>query len=153
MKRKTALITGASRGIGRAIATAFARAGCNIVITCSKSEQELLELQTELETKYAVDVLASIGDISDYQYVEHLFSHIAERFHGVDILINNAGISYIGVLDAMSIDSWNNVIQTNLTSVFSCCKCAMPSMIHKKQGRIINISSVWGNVGASCEVA
>ena len=67
MKRKTALITGASRGIGRAIATAFARAGCNIVITCSKSEQELLKLQTELETKYAVDVLASIGDISDYQ--------------------------------------------------------------------------------------
>ena len=57
------------------------------------------------------------------------------------------------ILDAMSIDSWNNVIQTNLTSVFSCCKCAMPSMIHKKQGCIINISSVWGNVGASCEVA
>lgn len=153
MKRKTALITGASRGIGRAIATAFARAGCNIVITCSKSEQELLELQTGLETKYAVDVLASIGDISDYQYVEHLFSHIAERFHGVDILINNAGISYVGLLEDMTIDEWNRIIGVNLTSVFSTCKLAVPHMLAEKSGKIINISSVWGNVGASCEVA
>ena len=153
MKRKTALITGASRGIGRAIATAFARAGCNIVITCSKSEQELLELQTELETKYAVDVLASIGDISDYQYVEHLFFHIAERFHGVDILINNAGISYVGLLEDMTIDEWNRIIGVNLTSVFSTCKLAIPHMLAEKSGKIINISSVWGNVGASCEVA
>ena len=150
---RTVLVTGASRGIGRAIASAFAAEGDRLIITCSRSEQELLNFKKELEETFHTEVLASVGDISSFEYVEQLFEQITERFGGVDVLINNAGISYIGVLDAMSIDSWNNVIQTNLTSVFSCCKCAMPSMIHKKQGRIINISSVWGNVGASCEVA
>ena len=91
--RKTVLITGASRGIGRAIAVAFAKADYNLVITCSRSESELLSLKDELETVYSVDVLASIGDISDYEYVVRLFAHGKERFHGVDVLINNAGIS------------------------------------------------------------
>ncbi len=151
--RKTVLITGASRGIGRAIATAFAKEGCNLVITCSKSETELLELKKELEEKYAVDVLASVGDVSDYSYVEQLFSHIEKRFNGVDVLINNAGISYVGLLTDMTIDDWNHIVGINLTSVFSTSKLAIPYMLSKKAGKIINISSVWGNVGASCEVA
>ena len=151
--RKTVLITGASRGIGRAIATAFAKEGCNLVITCSKSETELLELKKELEEKYAVDVLASVGDVSDYSYVEQLFSHIEKRFNGVDVLINNAGISYVGLLTDMTIDDWNHIVGINLTSVFSTSKLAVPYMLSKKAGKIINISSVWGNVGASCEVA
>lgn len=151
--RKTVLITGASRGIGRAIATAFAKDGCNLVITCSKSETELLELKKELEEKYAVDVLASVGDVSDYSYVEQLFSHIEKRFNGVDVLINNAGISYVGLLTDMTIDDWNHIVGINLTSVFSTSKLAVPYMLSKKAGKIINISSVWGNVGASCEVA
>ena len=79
--RKTVLITGASRGIGRATAVAFAKEGYNLVITCSKSETELLRLKEELERDFSVDVLASIGDISDYEYVTQLFSHIEERFH------------------------------------------------------------------------
>lgn len=151
--RKTVLITGASRGIGRAIATAFAKDGCNLVITCSKTENELLELKKELEEKYAIDVLASVGDVSDYAYVEQLFSHIEKRFNGVDILINNAGISYVGLLTDMSIDDWNHIVGINLTSVFSTSRLAIPYMLSKKAGKIINISSVWGNVGASCEVA
>lgn len=151
--RKTVLITGASRGIGRAIATAFAKDGCNLVITCSKTENELLELKKELEEKYAVDVLASVGDVSDYSYVEQLFSHIEKRFNGVDVLINNAGISYVGLLTDMTIDDWNHIVGINLTSVFSTSKLAIPYMLSKKAGKIINISSVWGNVGASCEVA
>ena len=151
--RKTVLITGASRGIGRAIATAFAKDGCNLVITCSKSENELLELKKELEEKYAVDVLASVGDVSDYSYVEQLFSHIEKRFNGVDVLINNAGISYVGLLTDMTIADWNHIVGINLTSVFSTSKLAIPYMLSKKAGKIINISSVWGNVGASCEVA
>ena len=92
--KKTVLITGASRGIGRAIAVAFAKAGYNLIITCSKSETELLHLKNDLERDYSVDVLASIGDISDFEYVTQLFSHIEQRFHGVDVLVNNAGISY-----------------------------------------------------------
>ena len=151
--RKTVLITGASRGIGRAIATAFAKDGCNLVITCSKTENELLELKKELEEKYAIDVLASVGDVSDYAYVEQLFSHIEKRFNGVDVLINNAGISYVGLLTDMSIDDWNHIVGINLTSIFSTSRLAIPYMLSKKAGKIINISSVWGNVGASCEVA
>ncbi len=149
----TVLITGASRGIGRAIATTFAKAGYQLAITCSKTETELLQLASELKRTYAVDVLTSVGDVSDYAYVEKLFSDITARFGGIDVLVNNAGISYVGLLTDMSIDEWNQIVNTNLTSVFSTSKLAIPYMVHKKAGKIINISSVWGNVGASCEVA
>ena len=151
--KPTVLITGASRGIGRSIATLFAKKGYQIVITCSKSEDALLTLAGELRNDYSSTVLTSVGDIGDYHYVCELFSEIATRFGGIDILINNAGISYVGLLTDMSIDEWNQIINTNLTSVFSTCKHAIPYMLQKQAGKIINISSVWGNVGASCEVA
>lgn len=150
---KTVLITGASRGIGRALAHTFAKEGFSLIINCSKSECELLSLKKELISNYAVDVLASVGDISEFSYVETLFSEASARFGGVDILINNAGISYIGLLSDMTIDEWNHIVGINLTSVFSTCKLATPYMVSQKAGKIINISSVWGNVGASCEVA
>ena len=150
---KTVLITGASRGIGRAIAVAFAGAGYRLVITCSNSREELLSLKQELKTQFHVDVLPSIGDVSSYSYMQQLFSEITERFGGVDVLINNAGISHIGLLSDMTIGDWNRIVSTNLTSVFSSCKLAIPYMVHQKAGKIINISSVWGIAGASCEVA
>ena len=134
--KKTVLITGASRGIGRAIAVAFAKAGYNLVITCSKSETELLHLKNDLERDYSVDVLASIGDISDFEYVTQLFSHIEQRFHGVDVLVNNAGISYVGLLTDMTIDECNHILGVNLTSVFSTCKLAIPHMLSRKSGKI-----------------
>lgn len=149
----TVVITGASRGIGRAIAHAFARGGYHLVINCSKSTDALLSLKAELETIYHCQVLASVGDVSDYHYVEQLYADIQTRFSGVDVLINNAGISHIGLLSDMSIDEWNRIVGTNLTAAFSMSKLAIPYMIGKKSGKIINISSVWGNVGASCEVA
>ena len=151
--KKTVLITGASRGIGRAIAIEFAKSGYQLVITCSKTASELMQLKAELEQSYASEVMTSIGDIADYTYVERLFSEVNDRFGGIDVLINNAGISYVGLLTDMSIHDWNRILNTNLTSVFSTCSLAIPYMVHKKQGKIINISSVWGNVGASCEVA
>lgn len=151
--KQTVLITGASRGIGRAIATAFAQKGYQLVITCSKSETDLLALADELQTNFSANVLTSIGNIGDYHYVNSLFKEITARFGGIDILVNNAGISYVGLLTDMSIDEWNQIINTNLTSVFSTCKHAIPTMLQKQTGKIINISSVWGNVGASCEVA
>ena len=151
--KKTVLITGASRGIGRAIAMSFGQAGYNLVITCSKTETALLDLAYVLEKSYHVDVLTSVGDVSDYHYLEQLFQAIAERFGTVDVLINNAGISHIGLLSDMTIEDWNHIVATNLTSVFATSKLAIPGMVSKKSGKILNISSVWGNVGASCEVA
>jgi 3-oxoacyl-[acyl-carrier protein] reductase len=150
---KTALITGASRGIGRAIATEFAREGYHIIINCSRSPEDLSTLRQTLETDFHCQVMESVGDVGDYAYMEQLFSAIDERFGGVDILINNAGISHIGLLSDMTLDEWNRLVNTNLTSVFSACKLAIPHMVHQKSGKIINISSVWGNVGASCEAA
>lgn len=150
---RTVLITGASRGIGRAIATAFAREGFRLVITCIHSEAALSELKGALEKQFCVDVLASVGDLADYCYVEKLFLEIGRRFGGVDILVNNAGISYVGLLQEMQIEEWNRLIAVNLTAIFSTCKLAIPYMVHHKSGKIINISSVWGNAGASCEAA
>ncbi|MGN0351780.1 MAG: elongation factor P 5-aminopentanone reductase [Roseburia sp.] len=151
--KQTVLITGASRGIGRALAITFANAGYQLVITCSKSESELLELAQTLKKEHSIDVLTSVGDVADYAYLERLFQQIKERFGGVDILINNAGISHIGLLSDMSIEEWNRIVSTNLTSVFATSKLAIPWMLSKKCGTILNISSVWGTVGASCEVA
>ena len=133
---KSVLITGASRGIGRAIACAFAREGCRLVINCSHSEKELLALADELRETCHVDVLTSIGDVSDYTYMEQLFSQSEARFGGVDILVNNAGISHIGLLEDMTIDEWNRIIGVNLTSVFSASKLALPHMIHQKSGEM-----------------
>lgn len=110
-------------------------------------------MKEELEAAYHVEVFASVGDIADFSYVESLFSEISTRFGGIDILVNNAGISHIGLLQDMTIAEWNRIIGTNLTSVFSTCKLSIPHMLHNQGGKIVNISSVWGNVGASCEVA
>lgn len=151
--KPTVLITGASRGIGQAIAIAFAKAGYQLVITCSKTEEDLLLLAEFLRTHYSVKVLTSVGDIADYNYVNKLFQDISYCFGTIDVLVNNAGISYVGLLTDMNIDDWNHIVNTNLTSVFSTCKHAIPDMVRRQSGKIINISSVWGNVGASCEVA
>jgi 3-oxoacyl-[acyl-carrier protein] reductase len=151
---QTVLITGASRGIGRAIAHAFAGAGYQkIVINCIHSEALLDSLRRELEAAYSCRVLSCVGDVGDSTYVEQLFAEIDARFGGVDVLVNNAGISHIGLLQDMSVDDWDNIVRTNLTSTFLTCKYAIPHMLSAQAGCIINISSVWGNIGASCEVA
>ena len=151
--KKSVLVTGASRGIGKAIAHKFAKEGYSVIINCSKSADALYNLKQELETSYQTSVLASIGDIGDFSYVNELFLEIEKEFGGVDVLVNNAGISYIGLLSDMEVDEWQSIIDTNLSSAFYTSKLALPYMLSKKCGKIINISSVWGNVGASCEVA
>ena len=112
-----------------------------------------MELVQRLQEQYHTTVLVRIGDVGDYAFVKTMVDATLEAFGAIDVLINNAGISYIGLLTDMSIEDWNRIVATNLTSVFSTCRCVVPSMVHNKRGRIINISSVWGNVGASCEVA
>ncbi len=150
---KTVLITGASRGIGHAIAHRFAKAGYSLIINCSKSTDALMTLKQELEQRYSIRVLASVGNIGDYSYVCQLFENIKSQFSGVDVLINNAGIAHIGLLSDMSLEQWHTLLDVNLSSAFYTSKQAIPYMVSQKAGKIINISSVWGNVGASCEVA
>ena len=150
--RKTVLVTGSSRGIGKAIALKFAKEGYNVVINGVSNLEILNQTKTELD-KYPVTSLAFMGDMGSYDKAKELFCLIKEQFGSLDVLVNNAGISYFGLLTDMTPDDWNKVITTNLTSVFNCCSLAIPDMVRKKSGSIINISSVWGIVGASCEVA
>lgn len=150
--KKTVLVTGSSRGIGKAIALKFAKEKYNIIINGANNRDNLDKTKSEIEM-YGVSCLAYLGDMGCYNTAKNLFCKIKEEFGSIDVLVNNAGISYIGLLTDMTAEDWNKVISTNLTSVFNCCSLAIPDMVRKKSGSIINISSVWGNVGASCEVA
>ena len=153
MKRKTILITGASKGIGRATALTFAQSGYDLILNCAHSVQELNIFAKELENEFHIQTLCCGGDVSDYSFVCQMFDDISTFCGGVDVVINNAGISYIGLLSEMSFQDWEHVLHTNLSSAFSCCKCAIPYMVSQKSGKIINISSDWGLYGASCEAA
>ena len=151
--KKTVLITGASRGIGRAIADAFAKEQYQLVLNCHSSGSELNAYAASLEKTYGCNCLTCIGDVSSPSFIRQMFEKARDRFGGIDVLINNAGISHIGLLHDMTDEQWHRILNTNLSSVFYCSREAVPYMIHQKNGRIINISSVWGVVGASCEVA
>ena len=147
--RKKALITGASRGIGEAIAKELARQGFDLTLTCLNSLDRLKELAGGLEKKYGISCHIFQGDMGDPETVDRLF----DGLNRLDVLINNAGISHIGLLSDMSVSQWKRVMSTNLDSCFYTCRRAIPLMVHAKQGRIINISSVWGQAGASMEAA
>ena len=154
MGKKTVLVTGASRGIGKAIAIKFAKKGYRVVISCVNPSHEdmLLQVQKEIEG-YQTEALAFLGDMGDYSVCQSLFEKARKEFDGIDAVINNAGISYIGLFQDMKPEDWDRMIRTNLTSAFNCCHLAIPDMLKKGFGKIVNISSVWGMVGASCEVA
>ena len=152
MSKKTVLVTGASRGISKAIAVKYAKKGYNVAVNCIHSEERLAQTRREIES-YQTECLAFLGDMGNPADCQALFKKIRKQFGGVDVLVNNAGISYIGLLQDMTSDDWDRIVRTNLTSVFNCCRLAIPYMVEKKCGKIINISSVWGVAGASCEVA
>lgn len=149
---KTVIVTGASRGIGRAISLYYAKKGFNVCVCCHKNADMLDALKDEIEN-IGADCMTYVGNISIFENAAEFFSLIKERFGKADILINNAGISYIGLLQDMTPSDWNDIVTSNLTSVFNCCKLAIPIMLGSHEGKIINISSVWGCVGASTEVA
>jgi 3-oxoacyl-[acyl-carrier protein] reductase len=146
---KKALVTGASRGIGRAIAQRLAKMGCDLYLTCNNNIEMLNQQAKELACEYGISVKTYSFPIGDEKLVNKMFEEIPY----LDILVNNAGISYVGLLSDMDYDDWNNVINTNLDSCFLTCKNAIPQMVKRQKGKIVNISSVWGNVGASMEVA
>lgn len=149
---KVAFVTGASRGIGWAIAEELAAAGYHLALA-ARSRELLMERGRELKEKYHITCLCLPGDVGSPEFVEGAFAQVRKSLGQVDVLVNNAGISYIGLLSEMGVEQWNQIIATNLTSVFLCCRQAIPLMVARKQGRIINISSVWGEAGASCEAA
>ena len=149
MSEKYALITGASRGIGEAIARRFAREGYHLYLTCSNSYNALLTLSKELSQAYNVPCQAFQTDMGDFAQVEELFSHISS----LDVLVNNAGIAHMGLLMDMSREEWQHIMDVNLNSCFYTAKFSIPLFLQKHSGCILNISSVWGNVGAAAEVA
>ena len=142
---KNTVITGSSRGIGKAVAEEFAKNGYHVVINASKSADELEETRKEFVNK-GYSCSAVLADVSDYGQCQRLFE--AEP----DVLINNAGISHIGLFTDMTPAEWKRLIDINLLSAFNCSHIALKSMIRNHRGRIINISSIWGERGASCEV-
>ncbi len=150
--KKCVVITGASRGIGRQIALDFALEGYNIAANYNKSADKAESLKREILSKGG-SCETFKADVSEEAEVKKLFAFAEEKFGYVDVLVNNAGISYQGVLNTMSLEKWNEIIKNNLTSVFLCSKECINIMLKKHKGSIINIASVWGVSGSSCEAA
>ncbi|MGN0169352.1 MAG: SDR family oxidoreductase [Lachnospiraceae bacterium] len=154
MERQTLCITGVSRGIGRAIAELFSDGSYNLILNTGTHEDARLQFQKEFLAGHPdCPLYTSCGNIGDPDYVQWFLSEGRKRFGDVDILINNAGISHIGLLSEMTTAQWQKLLDTNLSSVFYTCREVIPGMVHNKTGKIINISSVWGSTGASCEAA
>ncbi len=146
---KSAMITGASRGIGRAMAEAFAADGYDLVLTCLHHIEELEQLGQELERSCGVSCRCAAVDAGNYEETAALFASVRR----LDVLVNNAGIAHMGLLQDMTPEEWHRIIATHLDGCFYTCKQAIPLMLAQGSGHILNISSVWGNVGASMEVA
>ncbi len=150
---KTAFISGASRGIGRAIAYALGKEGYHLAICCEKSRELLEETANDLEKHYHTQVLTYTGNIGDAAFVSEMGLDIIQHWGHMDIVVNNAGIAHIGLITEMDTAQWNHMMDVNLSSCFYTTKAFVPEMIQQKSGHIINISSMWGTCGASCEVA
>lgn len=152
MPKKNILITGSSRGIGKACSLAFAKAGYHVFINCRNSLEQLETTRAEILHSGGSCTLLP-GDVGNPDEVRRMFRIIAETCSGLDILVNNAGTAHFGLLSDMSDHEWDDLIRADLSSVFYCCRAAIPYMVSRKSGKIINISSMWGNCGASCEAA
>lgn len=151
--KKTVVITGATGGIGRALAQTFAKEGYPLALNCHTSIDALASLCQELTAAYGVSCLALPANVGDSREVSQMFHKINETLPPVEMLINNAGITHFGLLSDMSEDAWRKVMSTNLDSLFYCSRAVIPTMVREKKGRILNICSVWGERGASYETA
>jgi 3-oxoacyl-[acyl-carrier protein] reductase len=151
LSEMTVLITGGSRGIGAAIAERFASIGMNVVIHYLKSHESANEVARKCMS-YGSKVLTATADLRSKSDILKMKEKLESHGMLPDILVNNAGISHYGLLSDTSEDDWDQVISVNLKGIFLCTQIFMPHMISQKYGRIINVSSIWGNSGASCEV-
>ena len=150
--KKTVIITGASKGIGAAMAILFARKGYNVVIGYNESYQLAKMLSSSLSSQ-GYNVVPIKANVANKLETDILIKEAVYKFGSVDVLINNAGVAFNGLItDTEEFDS-DRVFDIDLKGVFNCCKSVTPVMVNQKSGKIINISSMWGQVGASCEVA
>ena len=149
---KTVIVTGGSRGIGAAIVVELAKNNYNVVLNYNNSEEKAKKIQKELKEQ-GINIEIFTADVSKREDVKKLVNFTIEKYNNIDILINNAGIDQIKPFMDITNEDWNKIIQTNLNSVFYCSQEVLKNMIHNKKGCIINISSIWGITGASCEVA
>ena len=148
---KIAIVTGASRGIGREIAKTLAREKIKVIANYCHSEKQAIELQEELKQEnIEIDIVKA--DVSKREDAKKLANFAIQKYGRIDILVNNAGISEYKLFSDETDEDWNRVINTNLYSAFAMCQEVIPNMICNKSGCIINISSIWGLVGASLEV-
>lgn len=150
-KDKVVFVTGSSRGIGKAIAFEFAKYGAKVAVNASSSKEELAQTLYELKN-ITTNAIALIGDVSDYKQCKNMVNQIKEKLGEIDILVNNAGVSHIGLFTDMSPSKIKEIMDININGAMNCSHLVIPKMVNKKDGSIINISSMWGNVGASCEV-
>lgn len=148
---KIVIVTGASRGIGREIAKTLAIKGYKVVANYNKSENEINKLKKELKNQ-GIEIECIQGDVSKREDAKKIINFTLEKYKKIDILINNAGISQFKEFTQISDQDWNYMINTNLNSVFYMTQEACSNMIKNKNGCIINMSSIWGLVGSSCEV-
>lgn len=153
MEGTVALITGASRGIGKATAFALWRAGYRVVICCKNSSEALFAFADDLNAQRPGSALAVMTDITDRAQVEAMFDKAEEVFGPVELLVNNAAVAGQKLFTDLTDEDWDNVFNVSVKGMFYCCRRAAPSMIRNHRGNIINLSSMWGQVGASCEAA
>ncbi len=149
---KTAVVTGASRGIGAACAVAMAKNGYNVILGYKTNKEKAENLAKVLIEGYGIAAIAVQADVSVSSQADALIETAFKNFGRVDVLVNNAGIAQFKLFTDITDEEWQEMIGTNLTGVFNCSRAAAKYMINAKSGSIVNISSMWGQVGASCEV-
>ncbi len=149
---KTVLVTGGTKGIGKAIALEFLKQGCEVVLNYNSDERSALSTQEEFNMFGYCPVLMR-ADVSDEGQVRAMFKEFFSIYDKLDILVNNAGISLVRVIQDTTLSDWNKIFAVNTTSAFLCSRAVADRMICNGGGCIINISSIWGEVGASCETA
>lgn len=149
---KTVVVTGGSRGIGAAICTAFAREGYAVAVIYNHNKEKAEKLALTLSQMCNVPCIALGCDVSDSAQVSKMFEDVERLLGSVDVLVNNAGVSSQKLFTDITDEQWRECMGVNLDGAFFCSRAALPHMIRKKSGVIINISSMWGQVGASCEV-
>lgn len=151
MIKGCAIVTGASRGIGAAAAKELAKLGFSVVINYNRSEEKAFDVLNEIKQNGG-DGITFKADISKPDEVKGMISFAARKYGRIGVLVNNAGIAQQKLFTDITQNDWDRMVATNFSGTFYCCQAVLPYMIHEKQGKIINISSIWGTVGASCEV-
>lgn len=145
---KTIVVTGGSRGIGKAIVEKFAQNGYNVILNYNKSSESAQKIEKEFK-----NVKIFKADVTNRKEIQAMIAFTNSTFGDIDILVNNAGIGCSGLLQDLSFDEWESVFNVNVNGVFNCTQLILPQMLKNHSGKIINISSIWGMTGASCEVA